>query len=522
MGKILPEYKKVVLDEMLDNIISNTSHYYAVASNPTAYSGTAPDVTDDDYSANYHIWSMIFGKKLSNNDIIPIISKNMWAANTVYDRYDDTSTTLHETNNFYAICQPGIVGGNYNVYKCIDNANGAYSTVDPSSIGDPTSSVTFTTSPDNYKWRFITSISSKNFDKFATTDYAPCPENATVKATANNYSGIDVVVVSNGGFNYDTYHSGTLESVVNTTLMQISSNASSTPEFYTNSSIYIYNTGETTSQLRTISQYVANSRGRFIKVDSEVNAEIIVEGTTLYKISPRVVFNTDGITPKAYSTVNPYNNSISSVTMLDIGSGINRAEVSIDSSVGSGANLYPIVPPPGGHGYDPASELNMKGFCVAFSFSNTEFGKYSNSSTSTIPIDITYNKIALIKNPYEMDIDGNKGDRFWSNTFDQRFITSISPNHTFTFDDLIVGESSGARGRVVFSNGSHVGFVGDKSFEEGERILDENLTYITTSNSFVTRGDIYNKEIRPLYVQNINNVERSNTQTESFRLIIQM
>jgi hypothetical protein len=85
-----------------------------------------------------------------------------------------------------------------------------------------------------------------------------------------------------------------------------------------------------------------------------------------------------------------------------------------------------------------------------------------------------------------------------------------------------VGESSGARGRIVFSNGSHIGFVGDKSFEEGERLLDDNLTYVTTSNSFVTRGDIYNKEIRPLYVQNINNVERSNTQTESFRLIIQM
>lgn len=516
MGKITPEYKKVIFDDLFDNILSNTSHYYALASNPTPYDGTAPDVTNDDYSTNFNIWSAIFGKKISNSDIVPIIYKNMWAYGQKYDRYDQTSNTMHANSNFYVICQPGIVGGNYNVYKCIDNANGAASTVDPSSVGDPTSPTTFATSPDNYKWRFITSISSKNYDKFATTEYFPVTVNETIRASANDYSGIDVVVVREGGSNYDTYHDGILESVVNTTFLQISSNASSTPNYYVNNSIYIYNVGQTTSDLKTITEYVANSRGRFVKIDNEVDTEIITEGITQYKISPRIVFNTDSSLnpPRAYSTINPYNNSISTVTMLDIGSGITRAEISVATEVGFGANLYGIVPPPGGHGYNPASELDMKGFCISFSFSNTE--------SNNIPAGINYNKISLIKNPYEMDIDGNKGDRYWANTLDQRMIAEIEPNYTFTYDTLVTGSSSGSKGRVVFSNSSHVGLVGDKSFEEGEDLLDDENNYITTLLVMNTRGDIYPKDLGPLYVQNINNVERAQNQTESFKLIIEM
>ena len=53
---------------------------------------------------------------------------------------------------------------------------------------------------------------------------------------------------------------------------------------------------------------------------------------------------------------------------------------------------------------------------------------------------------------------------------------------------------------------------------EGVYTTGSNLTYI----SIQSRGNIYTKDINPLYVQNINNVNRSNTQTESFKLILQV
>ena len=40
--------------------------------------------------------------------------------------------------------------------------------------------------------------------------------------------------------------------------------------------------------------------------------------------------------------------------------------------------------------------------------------------------------------------------------------------------------------------------------------------------SINTLGDLYVKDLKPIYVQNINNINRSGDQTESFKLIIQV
>ena len=94
MGKLLSSYKKAIYDEIVTNITSNTSQYYAFAANPIAYSNTAPAVSDDDYSTTFlNDWQLLFGKKLANTNIYPVINKNIWSSNTVYDRYDNTSNT---------------------------------------------------------------------------------------------------------------------------------------------------------------------------------------------------------------------------------------------------------------------------------------------------------------------------------------------------------------------------------------------------------------------------------------------
>ena len=42
MGKLLPTFRKAIIDEIMDNISSNTSQYYVFASNPVAYTGNTP------------------------------------------------------------------------------------------------------------------------------------------------------------------------------------------------------------------------------------------------------------------------------------------------------------------------------------------------------------------------------------------------------------------------------------------------------------------------------------------------
>lgn len=517
MGKVLPSYKKALLDEMKSNIESNTSQYYAFTANPIAYTGSAPLNTDDDYSKMFiNDWLMLFGKRLNTGDIVPIIKKNMWTSNTVYDRYDNTSNTLFSDNNFYVITEPTITGGEYYVYKCIDNNNGGVSTVNPSSGGTPKQPTTFTTPADNYKWRYIATIDSPSFTEFSTNDYAPIYTDSNISIASQNYEGVEVVVISNSGIGYETYTNGTIQSNPNSTIVQIETNSIDRSEYYTNNAIYIYNELSNASQLFPISSYyTGNNNTKWIRLENPANTELIFPGSTKYQISPRVIFESDGADPRAYTVVNTSTNSIHSIVILDSGSNISWANATIQSNTnyGVGANVYCIVPPPGGHGRDPATELNMKGIAIGFKFANTE--------SNTIPgTGLLYNKIGLIKNPYTLLANTAKGGRYSSNTFNQLLVVNTAPSYTFTVGDVVFGANSKARGIVAFSNSSQTFISGDKDFEDGEGVYttSANLTYI----SIQSRGDIYTKDINPLYVQNINNVNRSNTQTESFKLILQV
>jgi len=517
MGKILPSYKKAIYDEIVDSIVSNTSYYYAFAANPVPYVSTAPDVANNDYSTMFiNDWQLLFGKKLANSNFFPVITKNIWTSNSIYVRYDNTSNTMYANSNFYVICEPASVGGAYHVYKCIDNANGSPSTVDPSSIGTPTQATTFQTG-DNYKWRYITSISNQIYTNFETQDYSPIYPNNSIVSGAFTYSGVEVVMITNPGSGYAAYANGIVRSVVNSTVIEIASNSSGDSQFYTNSAIYIYNTIAATSQIRTVSGYVANTSGKWVYLDTPANTTNITPSVTQYYISPKVVFETDGTAPAAYSVVNTTTNSISSVIILDIGSGVSRANVSIQSntSYGSGANLYAIVPPPGGHGADPATELDMRGIGIYFTFAN-------NESNTIITSNVNFNKIGLIKNPYELGNNGVKSaTQYISNTFSQIMSANVSPSYTFSIGETVTGLTSNAKGTVAYSNSTQVFLTGDKYFINGEGVAN-GAGVLVANITINTLGDIYATDIKPLYVQNINNVNRSNTQTESFKLVIQI
>ena len=516
MGNLLPSYKKAIIEEIVDNITANSSHYYAFVANPIEYLDLIPESTKKDYD-NYfeNNWLTIFGKRLSNNDIVPVIKKNIWQSNTIYDSYDNTSNTLYEKNNFYVITEPSIEGGMYHIYKCIDNANNSPSTINPSSIGTPTQPSTFKTIPDNYKWRYITSISSSIYDRYSTTKYIPLSVNNSIVSTAPEYAGVDVVKVSNGGSGYSCWVSGNVKAVVNSTIIQLDENAINNNDFYNKNGIYLYNSESQTSELKEIKKYFISNGIRFVELDSPINTENI-SVTTTYTISPKVVFECDSINkPKAYSIVNPYGNSIQSIVILESGSNISWANVYIQSNntFGSGANLVAVVPPPGGHGYDPLSELNVSGLAISFNFSNTE--------SNTIPTsNVVYNKIGLLKNPFSLSESNTKGNRYYGNTFNQVLIANTIGN-VFVKGETISGETSKAKGVVVFSNTSQVFIVGDNYFIDGENVANSSNVIVSTI-SIQKRPDLYLKDSKPIYTQNINNVNRLDNQTESFKLIIQV
>jgi hypothetical protein len=512
MGKILPQYQKSIIDEIISSITSNTSQYYAFAANPIAYDGnTTPVLTSDDYSTSFtNDWQMIFGKKLKPADVAPVISNKPWKANTVYNRYDNTVANLA---NYYVIVPPSTVGGSYNLYKCIDNANGASSVYPPDQV-----QIQSFTKTDGYTWRYITSISSSLYNKSATATHAPVTSNTTIVSGAFSYSGVEVVMINNGGVGYSCYTNGTIQSVSNSTLLQLQINASRDNDFYSKNSIYLENSGSATSQLMTVQRYVANLTGNWVYLESPANTDLINATVTTYYISPKVVFETDGDSqPKAVSYLNPSSNSISSIKIINRGSGVSWANVYIQSNTiyGTGANLYAIVPPPGGHGSNPSAELGVNGFVVSFNFSNTE--------SNTILVATQYNKIGLIKNPYYISQSTkNKTTAYSSNTFSSVLKANVDfGSSIFSTGENVIGANSAARGTVAFSNSTVVYLTGDKKFGN-ERIVSTNNALLSANITINTVGDIFTKDITPLYVQNISNVIRSGNQAESFKLIIKV
>jgi hypothetical protein len=53
-------------------------------------------LSNTDFDLNFSSnWELLFGKKLANTDIMPVIKKNMWTSGNTYSRYDNTSNSVH-------------------------------------------------------------------------------------------------------------------------------------------------------------------------------------------------------------------------------------------------------------------------------------------------------------------------------------------------------------------------------------------------------------------------------------------
>lgn len=137
------------------------------------------------------------GKRITGNDIFPVIPRINWSANIVWTQYDDASNTLFSSGNgMYVYASGG------NVYKCIDNANGAYSTIEPAN--NYTSANGFTSPGDGYTWKYLYKVPSSS--QFLTSAWIPVPLNQTSAyfGFANNLldGTISRVLLTNGGSGY--------------------------------------------------------------------------------------------------------------------------------------------------------------------------------------------------------------------------------------------------------------------------------------------------------------------------------
>ena len=146
---------------------------------------------------------LLAAKKISSSDISFVIPRRNWTTGTVYDYYrhdygnritggTTTQTSDSGASNLYDATFYVRTSAN-NVYKCISNNGGATSTEEPSGTG-----TTIISTGDNYRWKFMYSLTAAQQSNFLSTDFMAVATNTQV-ANAAVDGEINVIKIKQAG-----------------------------------------------------------------------------------------------------------------------------------------------------------------------------------------------------------------------------------------------------------------------------------------------------------------------------------
>jgi len=389
---------------------------------------------------------IISGKQVTSADAVLMVPRYNWSAGQVYDAYDDQDPDLLMMKHFFVV---NAENGNYNVFKCLSNNNGAASLEPPLLSETSAYDESYIKPVDLYHWKFLYTIPGATFAKFATNDYIPCLPSANVAMFASNGS-IDTILLNYGGASYNSYSTGNFVDVAvggNTYFYGIASSAAANNGFYVGSSIYL-NSGVGAGQLRNIINYIISGTEKKIELDNAFNP--LPDFNTTYEIGPRVTIMGDGQGATARALVNAASsNSVYSIQMINRGDSYTYANVAVTGNTGLiamdsnaaiaavSANCRVIISPPGGHGFDVPNELSAMSIGVSVTLANTENG--------TIPAYSDYRQVGLIVNPL----------------FAAANVTLANVTSTFAAGEQVTGTTSNSSGYIsnITYNGSNVGII---------------------------------------------------------------
>jgi len=421
--KIVPsEIKTLILQQLAESVgePANTT-YYAFAGDHMATGVTENDVTQPNESyRNLTVETfrnMIFGKKLTPSDITLMVKRYDWASDTKYDMYDDEDALLG-TKKYFVVVQEV---SNYHVYKCLFNNNGQASTVKPVFQDNTFDEALFAAgddyyeTSDGYQWKYMYTISSVDFNKFSSQEYIPMIANTSVQNTAVA-GAINVVKVDAAGKNYNNYITDTTFTASdihidgNQRLFKLSGVTNSTQNFYSNTIITL-TSGTGAGQFKKVISSVGNTSGVFVEIagvdTTDANTfSISPTQDTHYEISPQVLLTDNGeqtVNAFARAIIDPLSsNSVSKVEVLNPGKNYSFSTASVlqgiaDVVTPSNATVRPILSPPGGHGFDPASELDSTAICFSSLFSRDE--------SNTLSAENTFGTFGLIRDPLYSNVE---------------------------------------------------------------------------------------------------------------------
>ncbi len=175
-----------------------------VESWPTEASPPAP--TEDQKHLKDTFKNMFVAKKINSNDMTPVVERINWTSGEVYDYYrDDINMFARDTNG--TILKRFYIKNRFDqVFKCLWNNNGGVVSTEPYFEPGTFNANQIFQGADDYKWKYMYTITSGNKQKFMDDAWMPVPVATRVPNPVSSFAGrgsIDVINVINGGSGYD-------------------------------------------------------------------------------------------------------------------------------------------------------------------------------------------------------------------------------------------------------------------------------------------------------------------------------
>ena len=167
---------------------------------PDGWNNDTPVPEDSINDVNHISDTMIFGKRVTGDNIRRLVKRVDWAAGTRYNMYrhdynSQNPAPVSDAQRLYD-ARYFVMNKDFNVYVCIDNGSSGINTNGNASQDEPT----FTglepsragESGDGYIWKYLFTVSPSDIIKFDSTDYISVPsnwstsDNAQIKAVREN------------------------------------------------------------------------------------------------------------------------------------------------------------------------------------------------------------------------------------------------------------------------------------------------------------------------------------------------
>ena len=525
---------------------------------------------------------MIAGKLVTGTDVRQAIKMTEWANGTIYTMFDNQSITL-ATDTYYVVTTEGTdkhvwkcIDNNNGVAS---NSQPLFSDVSSS-----LESLYIKTGNDGYQWKFMYSVNDTDNIKFTANNYLPVIDHANASGNAINGS-IDAFKVSSNGAGYNVFANGVVVSSTNTTVFKINSTdfvLSSNDDFYNTCGMYITD-GTANGEYSVISDWTASTNtitlatALTVAPDTttkfEITPDVVIKGDgSNAQARARILTSTNTVsnvqiisrgTGYTHATATVAGNNTTTAAVRPIigpngGHGYNpKAEldakyviVSTDFANNEALQIpthndfrtvglikdpmfsnvqLSITEPSGSFGVGNVVTHSNTTATGVITFSNSSVLRVTNASGQFLPSNSTFNANIQIGSTASANLTAmtiNAEDsRSNSSYFQQttRFGINMTSGGVYSEDESVSQATSLANGVVYFANSSEVSITSVRGTftNAGSSVVTGGTSAQTGNFANVTSPDLIKGSGEVMFLKNVEPISRSNTSTESVKLVIQ-